>query len=245
MSRVIVPEQLVGIEEVLHVRLANVLTPGSTSADALVVYQTQSTGEWVDSALKVDVSDNYDRIGGVWARFGQNFGLAGEMFRVRRNATTNKYECVGSQGLARWGVADENIAKGSSGDISIWHSPTSASCSGEDSTVNVSACAVFGAINNGSILSVTYHPEMKNWIAGGGGGGGSRQGKLGNPVLNNATGVVTLWEQAGTSAPTPTATTETGINITGQTIASGIFVAVTNRSMFDLPTIDVTQTKPC
>lgn len=154
MSKVLTADPRDSREAIFHVRLASTLQPGGSSGQAKVMIQ-KADDSWVETAMVIKVHDNDER--------GQNYGLAGEMFRVRRNIATRKFECIGSQGLVRQGVADGNIAKGSSGLVSIYNNPTGSSCPGTDSGQNVTACAVIAGVSSGDDVGVVYDPGLRNW----------------------------------------------------------------------------------
>lgn len=72
-----------------------------------------------------------------------------------------------------------------------------------------------------------------------------RVGKLGTATTHTDTGVVTLWDQSGTSMPAATTATETGLNITGATLAASVFVRLVDTDNFALPTIEPLELGDC
>jgi len=73
----------------------------------------------------------------------------------------------------------------------------------------------------------------------------ARIGKLGTTLTTDTVGTVTLWDQSGSSVPAPTTETESGINISGQTLKNGVFVTLTDVYGFDKPIIEPIELLPC
>lgn len=153
--------------EPVRVRLTSVLQPGSSASAVIVTENGQ--GCIVDSSMAVVVHDAYDRLPGqtsgtnCGAAFGQNFGLPGEIFKVKRSMSGGRYEIIGSQGLHRWGIAQEDSQAGGVISADVYSSPLEADCMGSASGVTVAACTKV-ELQAGDSVPLQYHPEMKNWM---------------------------------------------------------------------------------
>lgn len=239
-----------------HVRLTETLQPGG-SASAYVVVQ-KSDGYFYETQTTLTIHDNYSRIeSGVTpgllngTAYGQNFGLDDEIFRVRRNPGTGRWECVGSQGLHRRGKPDAAIAAGSSGTVSIYHSPSAASCSGSDSTVNVTACAINPIQANIDVM-VVYFPDFKNWVIVAATTDIPHMvGEIDSsdsPLASGSLGTINLYEQTASGQfPTQKSPTETveAFNMTTVTLYTGALMYV--RPIYCFPDLVVSpaQVETC
>lgn len=100
-------------EETLPVErfsLAATLLPGQSSAAALLRRFNRTTDYLQDGTTPLDLYD-VDNC---------NFGLPGEVFRAQYYPDAGRYEIVGSKGLRRKAVADEDITIDDSGSATIW-----------------------------------------------------------------------------------------------------------------------------
>lgn len=241
--RTIVPDALDIEHQIFHARLTETLTPGQSAAAVRVM--PLPDGTFADTSITLTVHDNYDTFG-AGTKYGQNFGLSGELFKVRRNPTTNKDECVGSQGLRRLGSPDSAIDADSSGTVSILHSPGSASCTGVDSGANVTACA-FVDVPAQETVFLSYQPDLKNWfvIAAAMGTAMTLIGKPQDTHTTGSTATYNVWEwHAGSTRAKSPSQTVTGYQETGHPLLSGNLCQLTLMCTSDGSVKYISQVHP-
>lgn len=164
-----------GQPQAYRVELTTFLEPGG-SATAYVLQQraAHEDREGTDAAedttekLRPPIGGNTITIYDRWdtteqgeVGWGANCLLPGERVWVRHSANTQTYDVVGSNGLIRKAVADEDIADGDRGTVSLWYR-------GVDSTQDVEILNNWGSgsqsITEGDELWIKYEPSESDWI---------------------------------------------------------------------------------
>lgn len=147
---------------IILAKLQGTLLPGS-SATALIVHRLPG-GAFSDSDIQITVNDMHNN--------GLNFGLTNELFQVRLNPQTNKYECVGSRGLHRPGKMNAQLTFGGNAGVSIWYWNGSTFADTSDvSAVDVTAydwlLSSGQTVESGVKVFVEFSPQADLWLVTG------------------------------------------------------------------------------
>ena len=164
-----------GQPQAVRVELTTVLTPGgSATAYVLQNCPAHEDREGTDAATDTDeklrpqiegetitIDDRWGSTEQGEVAWGGNYLLPGERAWVRFSADTKTYDVVGSNGLLRKAVADEDIDDAERGTVSVWYR-------GIDSGENVEVLNNWGsgsqAISSGDELWIKYEPSEAEWI---------------------------------------------------------------------------------
>lgn len=195
---------------------------------------------WEDSGTDITVHDEGNHV----------FLLANEFAWARQEPGIERYDFVGEYGLSRKGVAQEHIARGSSGDVSIYLHGTSSSdpCEGEDSECIVEVCNpelsgwVVRNIREDDHVHIRYYdqkwfiiPVPQTLMLC----------KSDSLIGNNETATVTAWGLSSGTLAEISGYTFSARNVSGQGLIAGTLLSAIHYENCDVPLLFPLELNPC
>ena len=165
IARPKIPEQPVGEGSEALVELTAKMDPGNSSLTPnakLVIWNGTEYKVTKDTLALTDPLYQNFGIGPIVDGYGEA-PTAGERFKAKWHPATNRWECIGSQGLRRHGKADAEITVDGSALVSIW----TGADGGSDSTENVTAHLRWmhgnSVVSLGKEVVVQYYTDAQQW----------------------------------------------------------------------------------